>query len=113
MDYRAVVFHQTGARIFHGVDPNKYRHVRGCVVNPEYPKGVPPHYWKLVEGKIVEMSAMEKKERDATLLSLGLHDTPPVVPISEHSYLTREFVVLAAIAATFGGAIAAAIHFLF
>lgn len=59
-----VVFHPLGARILHGVDASKYPH---ALVNPSFPSGVPPHYWKNVDGKICEMTSLEKQLRETQI----------------------------------------------
>lgn len=63
----AVVFTENGARILKlkkGVDSRQFKQSDTRLLNPEIPRGVPPHYWKNVGGKIVEMTDEEKRLRD-------------------------------------------------
>jgi hypothetical protein len=57
----AVVFHENGARIFQGINPDDYKGVPNVLIDPVLPPGVPPHEWKLVDGKIEVQSEDEKK----------------------------------------------------
>lgn len=68
----AVVFNKYGARII--VNPgNAYKNAKDVVLNPDLSlvKGVPPHYWKLEDGKIVPKNKLER------LLVDRLHETAP------------------------------------
>jgi hypothetical protein len=48
-----VIFSEAGgAKILHGEDGSKYKTATNALVNPEFPPGIPPHQWKLVDGKI-------------------------------------------------------------
>jgi hypothetical protein len=66
-DQVAVVFGSDGQiRIYHGVDPLVYSNRADAVLNPVYPKDadghvVPPHLWKLSNGKITTDSETTKK----------------------------------------------------
>ena len=64
MENRVVIFDLTGKnppRILHGVNPSEYYKRNDAVVNPKFPRGVPPHQWKLVNGEIVAMDELEKR----------------------------------------------------
>jgi hypothetical protein len=39
-------------RILTGVNPKDYLGRSDCLINPTFPKGVPPHCWTLSNGKI-------------------------------------------------------------
>jgi hypothetical protein len=52
MDHVAVVFTKAGAKIYHGINPESYVGRTDVLIDPVFPKGVPPHLWKLVDGKI-------------------------------------------------------------
>jgi len=47
-------------------DPSVFANYRNCIVNPDLMplRGIPPHYWKIQDGKIVEMTLPEKRRRD-------------------------------------------------
>jgi hypothetical protein len=50
-------------------------------INPDMKKveGTPPHYWKLVKGKVLPMSDAEKADRDA---HIALHGVDNVVRVN-------------------------------
>lgn len=61
-----VVFNKYGARIL--VNPgDAYDNVKDSIINPDLTevKGLPPHYWKLVDGKVVPKTEKEKADMDA------------------------------------------------
>jgi hypothetical protein len=47
-----VVFEKNGVRILEGVDERDYRGRGDVAINPVFPRGIPPHKWKFVNGKI-------------------------------------------------------------
>lgn len=78
---KTVVFYPHTARIYIG----EYEHLgpEPVVYDPSStPQGVPLEYWKLVDGKIIEMSEDEKILRDALLQRLP-HNTIIPAPIQE------------------------------
>lgn len=67
-----VVFNKYGARIL--VNPgDAYDNSQDTIINPDLTevKGLPPHYWKLVDGKVLPKTIIEQEEIDA------LHDKAP------------------------------------
>lgn len=46
-----VTFGTNGARIHEGANPEDFKG-QSFLVDPAFPKGVPPHQWKMVDGKI-------------------------------------------------------------
>lgn len=60
MDNVAVIFAKDGVRIFHGINPADYAGRKDVLVNPTLPHGVPPHLWRLVDGRIEGTSAVSK-----------------------------------------------------
>ena len=78
MKITVVEFTEKGARIRVGIENPKP--ASNILINPELPKGVPPHLWRLVDGAIVvvdeathalEMTAPKPvcdKQRDHSLL---------------------------------------------
>lgn len=62
---RAVIFTSNNARILYG-DDKDILSIKGAIVDPNLSQvtGIPPHYWKLSNGHIVEMNPDEKAERD-------------------------------------------------
>ena len=83
-DNRAVVFTKYGVHIYHGIDIAQWTNVRGCLINPKVPKGVPPHFWKLAGSKIVEMTQAEKDAVQILKAPAGYFDTI-VNPSAKHS----------------------------
>jgi hypothetical protein len=56
---RIVTFGPNGARIYEGANPKNFKG-QTFLINPTLPRGIPPHLWKLVDGKIE--GAPEKPE---------------------------------------------------
>lgn len=70
-----VVFTGTNARIIKNVgDLEKYRGWPNAVIDPDLSKvdTVPPHYWKLVRGKVLPMDSLEIKARDKNRILFGM-----------------------------------------
>lgn len=61
----AVVFSEHNAHIVKGPEIVALTGQPNVLFDPEIPPGVPPHHWKLVDGKIAVMSDEEKAARDA------------------------------------------------
>jgi hypothetical protein len=53
-----VTFTEQGARIHEGADPKDFKGQQ-FLVDPTFPRGVPPHQWKLVNGFIEGTPASE------------------------------------------------------
>lgn len=71
MKTTVVLFVANTARIL--VNPESdYTGVVNAVINPSLTavKGIPPHFWKLVEGKILPMDETERKERLKSIVRL-------------------------------------------
>lgn len=113
MNHRVVLFHESGARILHGIDPKEYQHVKECLIDPVHPSGVPPHYWKKEGDKIIEMSKEEKTQRDALLLSFDSTHNERVTPISYPPLSFRHYAVIALVSAAAAAIVLAAFEFLF
>lgn len=47
-----VLFTGSKVRIIHGADGACYKLNPNALINPVFPKGIPPHLWKLGKGKI-------------------------------------------------------------
>lgn len=47
-----VVFSDTGVRIYEGVSAADYAGRKDALINPAFPRHVPPHLWELSNGKI-------------------------------------------------------------
>lgn len=62
-DYRIVIFTNQGAVIKHCQDPTEFLGRTDVLINPEYPKRVPPHLWALKHGKIVVLSEKQASEQ--------------------------------------------------
>jgi len=54
MEHRAVIFGNDGmVKILHGIDPKDFAGKANVLIDPVIPRGIPPHEWKLENGKIV------------------------------------------------------------
>jgi len=72
---QVVIFTAQGARILTGVDIRDYAGRTDVLINPKsFPRGVPPHCWTLVDGKIV---AGDPKAPEAVQTAKDLGSTPP------------------------------------
>lgn len=62
---RIVIFTDNNARIITTRDPGKYKLASNMVVDPDLTqvRHVPPHFWKLKQGLVLEMSRPEKLAR--------------------------------------------------
>lgn len=65
---RVVVFSEHNARILKNPKPEDYKDSASFIENPVLShltsRGIPPHHWKLENGKVVEMDAVEKNIRN-------------------------------------------------
>lgn len=74
MKNKVVVFTENNARILtNPVNFADLMNMPNAVVNPNLDalSGVPPHYWKFVNGGVVEMSTKEKARRDTHIARFG------------------------------------------
>lgn len=83
---RFVVFNATTARIL--VNPengDELEKMPNVVVNPnlEAVKGIPPHLWKLQDGKVLPMSKGEQEKRLQLIEKHGIDNSPPVTIIQK------------------------------
>lgn len=70
---RVVLFDEKGVRIFHADDVKDlapYLHKKNCLIDPVYPRGVPPHLWRLKDGKIAVKESLELAKASTKNLSL-------------------------------------------
>lgn len=58
-----VLFTDKGARIRHVADVSPYCKDPRALINPVFPKGIPPHLWKLEDGKLGVLSTNETYKR--------------------------------------------------
>ncbi len=65
--HKVVLFLEQNARILTLSDPEPYRGIPYCVIDPDLSavKAHPPHYWQLIDGKVIPISNEEKIKRDA------------------------------------------------
>lgn len=68
-----VVFSDSNARVIYGIAKDALVGAKNIVTNPDLSavKGLPPHYWKLSDGKVVSMSDDEKRARDLLHASIS------------------------------------------
>lgn len=92
----AVVFSDTGARIYSGINPADYKHTPNCLIDPSFPRGVPPHHWKIVGGEITEMSDSEKTDRNS---KLKVKVTKVLIPQPKPQWRWGSWIQLVAVAA--------------
>lgn len=62
---RVVIFTANNARIVKCLDASPYQALPNAVIDPDFSavKGIAPHFWKLVDGKIQPMSESERRTR--------------------------------------------------
>lgn len=74
--HKVVLFLEDNARIITTQDPKKYENVPYCLIDPDLTavKGHPPHYWRLVDGKVIPITNEEKIRRDAAYHSWAEKD---------------------------------------
>ena len=61
MKQYVVIFTADNARVLKGVRVEDYRGRPDVLINPELPAGIPPHQWKIVDGKIGVKAAHTEK----------------------------------------------------
>lgn len=68
-----VIFTANNARILQVEDSDPYKSMSNALVDPDLKglRGIPPHHWKLVDGKVVEMTPVEKASRDSHIEKHG------------------------------------------
>lgn len=67
--HKVVLFLEDNARIVVTRDADPYRGIPNVLIDPDLSavKGHPPHYWKLLGGRVVPITNEEKIIRDAKL----------------------------------------------
>lgn len=88
MDHVAVIFSNSGAHIFHGINPNDYRGRMDVLIDPKFPPGIPPHLWKLHPNGYIE-SVPDTSKRPSRVKFVHL-----VVALSMSSVLNLIFIWL-------------------
>ncbi len=85
MKTKVVVFTSNNARIL----TNPSAHPEGGLVNPDLSlvRGCPPHFWKLVHGKILPMTTPEKALRMAHIELHGVDNSENTLIHKERFYL--------------------------
>lgn len=81
---RVVVFNEHGARILEGQNPDDYRGIATALIEPEIPVGVPPHFWKIEDGKIAIMTKAEVAKRMGAIEEL---EKTEVKPVQNHQFV--------------------------
>ena len=63
--HRVVVFTEDNARVLYTDTPQLWEHTPQAVIEPDLKEvtGVAPHFWKLVDGKVVPMNDVERASR--------------------------------------------------
>ena len=74
---KLVVFTRTNARILVNPTELEYKTYKNSVIDPDLSavKSVPPHFWKLVDGKVMPMSEAEMKARLDEIAQHGVDNT--------------------------------------
>jgi hypothetical protein len=57
-----VVFASNGARIYHTLDVSEFSTMTNILINPVFPRGIPPHRWRLENGAISVVDETLAKE---------------------------------------------------
>lgn len=81
---RVVVFTADNARVLYTETPEHWVNTPQAVINPDLKEvtGVEPHYWKLVEGKVLPMTDPERAaRRDYHKHTTSLNILPEPQPI--------------------------------
>jgi hypothetical protein len=80
MNDTVVLFDDLTARILQGVDGSLYLGNPKALVNPVFPPGIPPHCWRLEDGKIAVHHEVEITRRETILHDSAIpQDALPVV----------------------------------
>ena len=59
---RIVTFGPNGARIYEGADPKDFKG-QTFLVDPVFPRGIPPHLWTLENGQIKGAQVVPQKKQ--------------------------------------------------
>ena len=112
MNSQVVIFKADGnATILHVSDPTSYKNRPDCLINPKIPKGVPPHHWKLLDGKIVTLSEKEKKQKTEMITKIVLPNSLSM-SIQQSSFRKKEGLTKPILISVFTAIIVSAIfHF--
>ncbi len=106
---RVVVFTLNNARILAVADASEYAGRENCVIDPDlsHLRGVPPHHWRLAEGKIYAMNQVERNQRDRHIKTNGAINHISLAPAPPKSLLQRhmQYLPLVIAAALFAAAI--------
>jgi hypothetical protein len=62
-----VVFSENGVRILEGANPSEWVNNKQALINPKFPRHIPPHLWKLVDGKIEGTAVPTVVKKDYTI----------------------------------------------
>ena len=75
---KVVVFTSNNARILVNIPRKELVTLRTYLENPDLTKvkGVPPHFWKLVNNKIVPMNDFEQSQRRSAIERSGIDNNP-------------------------------------
>lgn len=89
MKNKVVLFDKAIPRILVGINPLDYKNNPVAAINPDLSKllGIPPHYWKLENGQIVEKSNVEKQA-----IALKLRSDNQVITLPKKSRLAYYLV---------------------
>lgn len=73
----AVVFTKNNARVLSGPAAELVKNNKNVVIDPDLTavSGIPPHYWKLFDNKVLPMTSLEIAERDLSIKLKGIDNT--------------------------------------
>lgn len=104
---KVVIFTENNARVLHVDDVTPFKDNPNAVINPDLKAvaGLPPHFWKFQDGKIVSMGRPEKVLRIAHIDAFGSKNDHNVkLPVKTY-HLTLTITALTLIPLILGGVI--------
>lgn len=96
-NHRVVVFTKNNARILKvsGLELFAYKNMANAVIDPDMSrvKKLPPHLWKLVDGKVLPLNFIERPLRNKNILKKGADNEIVLVPDMSDKYIGIKIVL--------------------
>lgn len=92
---KVVVFTRNNARIYTNVDKASFENDKNVLINPSFDsvKGIPPHFWKMYEGRIVPMNDVEREERLKDIDKNGIDNGEGYTSVQSNQVIIRPVYV--------------------
>lgn len=92
---KVVVFTRNNARIYTNVDTSAFENDLNVLINPSLDsvKGIPPHFWKMYEGRIVPMNDVEREERSKDIEKNGIDNGEGYTNVQSNQVIIRPVYV--------------------